>query len=471
MANKKIIWGSVFIVLLLFSIGAFHLLENQTVCSVTIESKEKLSQICAQKTYMEYIDNAKDLILFEKQPVPYDKESNCFYICQDMYGEKYDGVISAVSDDISIWIEDDDYSRNKKDALSQGHSFSLWIATKDRYAVCRLIFTGLPIVELHTDAEPGTEYRSGNIDVWNPQDGEIKAISGKDSCSLIKRSENLETYTVKLTDKKSVENRKMSLLDMGKYDAWKLYAVSAKDKTYIRSMLAYTLWNRINSVEKLDKPCRYAELIVNDEYQGLFLLTPRVDEDFMVLDEGGEVIHIEIDKTENVSGKESFYETEALNIDNLTEYFLFLEMTYAYENIMDDLYLIRDGKSGRSFLVPGKIEYSLGIFPNRMQYLSWRMEERILTGKDLGITDEEMCRYLKKETGWMWRSLRQESLSDDVLITMINEQKQYLSAAGFAARSVSHNSEADSYERSVGELTEYLLERMEVLDKYYDAEE
>lgn len=469
MANKKIIWGSILIVLLLFSLGAFHYLENLTLCSVMIENTEKLSRICAEKTYMEYVDNARDLILFESQPIPYDKESNCFYICQGVDGKKFDGVISAAAKDIDIWIEADEYTRNKQEAVNQGHHFSIWIATKDRFAVCQIVFTGLPVVELHTDKVPGKEYGNGNIDVWNPEDKAIKAISGKESRSLIKCSENLETYTVKLIDKKSKENRKLSLLDMGKYDAWKLYAVSTKDKTCIRSMLSYSLWNRINSIEKLDKPCRYAELIVNDEYKGLFLFTPRVDNDFMMLDEGGEVIHVEVDKEE--SDRASFYNEESLYFDNLTEYFLFLETTYAYENIFDDLYIIRDDKSGRSFLAPGKIEYSLGIFPNRMHYMTWQMKERILTGKDLGIADEETCSYLEKQAGHLWRSLREESVSDDVILSMVDEQKQYLSAAGFIARSGIDNSEPGLYERSVGELTEYLLGRMEVLDQYYDAEE
>lgn len=103
--------------------------------------------------------------------------------------------------------------------------------------------------------------------------------------------------------------------------------------------------------------------------------------------------------------------------------------------------------------------------------MTWQMKERILTGKDLGIADEETCSYLEKQAGHLWRSLREESVSDDVILSMVDEQKQYLSAAGFIARSGIDNSEPGLYERSVGELTEYLLGRMEVLDQYYDAEE
>lgn len=471
MANKKIMWGGIIIVLLLFSVGAFHILENMTLCGVAIKDGDKLAQLCAGKAYMEYVDNAKDLILFERQPIPYDKESNCFYICQDMDGKKYDGSITPASEDIDIWIEADDYSRNKQDAVSQGHSFSIWIATKERYAVCQIIFTGLPVIELHTDAAPGVEYRSGSIDVWNPDDKTIDAISGKASQSLIKCSENMETYTVKLLDKESVENRRLSLLDMGKYDAWKLYAINAKDKTCIRSMLAYTLWNRINSIERLHKPCRYAELIVNDEYKGLFLLTPRVDDDFMMLDEGGEVIHVETDKTAAMGSADNFYETEDLYLDNLLEYFVFLETTYAYENIKDDLYIIRDSSHKDSLLMPGKIEYSLGIFPNRMQYMTYQAQKRILTTEALEIANEERHQYLAEQAGELWKRVRKEAISNDVLLTMIKEQKAYLNAAGYIARSGINGSEPDFYERSIGELTEYLLGRMEVLDKYYGAEE
>lgn len=482
LADKRKVWGGVLIILLFCSVITFHILDNGMLCNVKVKSEEKLLQMYSDKLFVEHAVNTKDLLLFDGQSIPYDEETNCFYICQNIGNEEYSGTITAAAEDIAIWIVKDEYVHEPEESLRQGHSFSVWVASKDSYTICHIIFTGLPVIALNTESEIGAEYLSGNIDVWNPDDDEIGAVSYKESRMQLKCSESMETYTAKLMDQEGVNHRKLSVLDMGKYDAWKLYAVSEKDITCIRSMLSYLLWNRINTIEKFNRPCQYAEVLVNNEYKGLFLVAPRIDDDFLELGETGEVISVkQPENTADTSGghpesdmaysAEDAYAVETLYLDNLADYFLFLETTYAYQNVSDNFYVIWDSTIEQSFLLPGKIEYSFGIFPNRLQYMTWQMQEKVLAPQLLEIegafSDEEIGQRMEQR----WKILRSEELSNDELLRLIDELQIYLNESGYVARCGNAKDNPNSHAESIGELINYLTVRMEVLDRYYGTGE
>lgn len=482
LADKRKVWGIIFFILLFSSVITFHILDNGMLCSVRLMSEEELMQLCSDKVFVEHAENIDNLLLFNSQSIPYDEETNCFYICQNIENEEYSGTISTVSEDIDVWIVKDDYAHKLRDAVGQGHSFSVWIAAGDSYTICNIIFTGLPVVELNTEGEIGTEYIFGNVDVWNPSDKEAGIISCKKSRMQLKCSESLETYTTKLTDEEGVNHRKLSLLNMGKYDAWKLYAVSEKDMTYLRSVFSYLLWNSINTTEKFDRPCQYAEVIVNHEYKGLFVVAPRIDDDFLELGETGKVISVKLPEDQaGISGEYSeddtvysakeAYAVETMHLDSLAEYFLFLEMTYAYQNVSDNFYVIWDSTGKQSFLMPGKIEYSFGIFPNRLQYMTWQMQDRVLAPQLLEFEGAFSAEDIKQRMVQRWQALRNEELSNDELIRLIDELQIYLSESGYVARCGNLKDNPDFYAESIGELINYLTARMEVLDRYYGTGE
>lgn len=480
--DKRKVLGGIFIISLFCSVIIFHILDNGMLCSVKLMSEKELMQMCSDKIFVEYAVNIDNLLLFNGHPIPYDEETNCFYICQNIENEEYSGTINTVSEDVDVWIVKDDYTHKLKDAVRQGHTFSVWVAEKDSYAICHIIFTGLPVVELDTEGEIGPEYIFGSIGVWNPNDKETGIISCKESCMLLKCSESLETYTTKLMDQEGVNHRKLSLLNMGKYDAWKLYAVSEKDTTYLRSMLSYLLWNSINTAEKFNRPCQYAEVIVNNEYKGLFVVAPRIDDDFLELGETGRVISMkspgngagmsgEYSEDDTVYSAKEAYGVETLQLDNLAEYFLFLELTYAYQNVLDNFYVIWDSTDQQSFLMPGKIEYSFGIFPDRLQYMTWQMQDRVLTPQLLefeGVFSDEGIRQRMVQR---WKALRSGELSNEKLLRLIDELQIYLSESGYVARCGAAKGNPDSHAAGMGELINYLTVRMEVLDRYYGTGE
>ena len=177
--EKRKVLGCVLTIFLFCFIITFYILDNSMFCNIMIMSEEKLMQMCSDKIFVEHADNAGNLLLFNGQSIPYDEETNCFYICQNIGNKKYSGTITAASKDTDIWIVKDDYVYKFEDAVKQGHSFSVWIAEKDSYTICHMIFTGLPVVALNMEGAVGAEYLFGNIDVWNPDDEEMGTLSCK----------------------------------------------------------------------------------------------------------------------------------------------------------------------------------------------------------------------------------------------------------------------------------------------------
>lgn len=470
MADRRIAWGIALIAALCIFLGWSGKWEESRLLGVAVADAEKLGGLCGNRQYVEKPENAAQFLCFMDKPVPYNKETNTFYIIQNADTENYEGQLTA-PDGVTLFFEGE--KTDKQATLEQGTQFSLWIMTKYKYTVCHLLFTGLPVVTADTDGGIGTEYKEAKVTVWEPYNEEIRTIAVKNTNALAKASASGETITLKLMQDDGINRQKLQFLSSGKYDAWKLYKVSEKDDSFIRSMLSHTIWNGIQP--DLQNACFFIELVADGVYQGLYLFSPRIDDDFFG-EEGVSVFHIEEDGEQEISA----VAWEKLEPENLSGFAAFLQATYAYKNRSDDLYYVVHPEG--EFIMPGRVEYSFGIFPNRLEYLSYHASERILTAAELPIP-EEMTGKLEKETALLWQSLRTGVLSDDTLFEEIDEMEAALKQSGFIARSGMNDTNGDlssqdngdnpsyteRYGRIMDEFKEALSARLLAADSYYDA--
>ncbi|KAA3613775.1 MAG: T9SS C-terminal target domain-containing protein [Calditrichaeota bacterium] len=146
--------------------------------------------------------------------------------------------------------------------------------------------SNLPIVTLDTGGEiipvdsripanmriiwNGDDERNFVTDPPNDFEGRIEiGLHGQGSLGFAKNSFRIETQD------SLGENRNVSLLGMPKENDWILYAPYS-DKTLMRNMLSYTLASEINPYAPRVKFC---EVILNGEYQGVFVLTEKIKRD------------------------------------------------------------------------------------------------------------------------------------------------------------------------------------------------
>lgn len=150
----------------------------------------------------------------------------------------------------------------------------------------KLVTSNLPIVVIHTDGitipdEPKIQAHMGIIwheelqdnritDSFNHYDGNIAIeVRGSSSQMFPKKSYGLELRDSVWADKDA------SLLGMPEEEDWILYAPYS-DKTLMRNVLTFTLDGALGHYSPR---CRYVELVLNNEYQGLYVLMEKIKRD------------------------------------------------------------------------------------------------------------------------------------------------------------------------------------------------
>jgi len=144
--------------------------------------------------------------------------------------------------------------------------------------------SNLPIVVVSTNEEISSDRRVGGhmgiiwnkgnekntpSDTYNDYDGQIAIeYRGHSSLEFPKKSYRLETQ-----DQNGM-NLNARILDMPADDDWILYAPYS-DKTLMRNFLVYTLAAEINDYAPR---VRFCELIVNDDYKGVYVMTEKIKE-------------------------------------------------------------------------------------------------------------------------------------------------------------------------------------------------
>ena len=432
----------------------FLWVEANTVCGLPLGDEERLRQRYSNARYIEHPENAPELLYFEGNSIPYDTETNSFYIPQSINGRDFAGRFSVSDNGVRAWLLRDGYEHDKAAGVREGHAYRIWISAGDTVSIGNIVFTGLPVVSVTTDSGRAltTNYHEGRIGVWSPEDEDFGTISDRSSAMDVKASASDETVTCKLRTEKRRDHKRVSLLNMGKYDAWKLYKIPGKDTTGIRMMLAYYLWNEISNGERLDAPCRFVELVENGAYEGLCILRPRMDDDYFGLPDKSMLVETEDAPEETLYGK---YEPV-----NLAEYGVWLQAACAYANINDDLYILTPEKN-ESYFLPGKPEHAFGLSSKQQAYLSYQYEKRIITADDLHLTGDGAERF-EKDAAERWTKLRGTVLSDENIDAAARKLSAVLLESGFAAR-----------EGLAGSGLEMLLTQTKMryanIDAYYDG--
>ncbi|MBR1634178.1 MAG: hypothetical protein IJ682_03845 [Lachnospiraceae bacterium] len=469
MWDRRIIALGVLFFAIMAFVFVFEKSETELWMGLPIASEEELREVWGDGAFYNSLENAKKILLFDGNEMPYDKATNTFYVTQDADREAFDGNFSVARDGLEAYFLSDGYETAKSAGIAEGHIYRIWVCDGDSAAICNVVLSGLPLVsvqagdlpEKEDEAESGSgekdsanaaEYVEGEIAVWTADDEDFGGISSRISHMECKQSASGETITCKLRTKKDADSKKVSFLSMGKHDAWKLYRVPEADETGIRMMLAYQLWNECSSLDELTAPCHFIELVLNDKYQGLCILRPRTDDDFFGLPEKEMLI-----QTEDVVSTETLY--GKYRPANAADFGLWIQAACAYTNLFDDIVIIDDGRE--SLFMPGKPEYVFGSFPGRYAYLTYNSEQRVITAADNQWVDIEEAE-LDGEIALRWAEARDGFLSDNVFSAAVQERIDGLRRAGLAAR----RGIAD--DGTIAAFIDGVRRRYAYIDRYYE---
>lgn len=462
-SRSKSVWMGFLIIALGVIYVFYRYYEASEIGGIRIASAEKLERLTAGISYAEKVINAGELIRLQGQNVAFDKDRQTYYVSMKACSRDFEAVFQTNKD--CMYYFEDNGRKNMEEVVRSGEALRLWIIDSDVYTICRVIFTGAPTMALYTDGLMSREYGRGEAALFDPDDEEVSGISVRSSKALIKHNQKSETYSVKLTKKSYAEEKKLSFLGIGENNNWKLYKVSENDGSLMRALLASYVWNVINKDTELVRIYSWVELIVNNEYKGLYLLAPKWTAPYLGLDSGWSMA-----KPEDMAALQINELRNGVNPIQMGKYALFLQAVYAYANAADDYIIAYSGdENSRAdwLIMPDKIEYAFGGFSNKLNYLMLGDTSNIscllLEPEDMLLEAEYYDDKIMPICGELWAGLRTDGLSDEDMLFVMNEYKAYIVDSGLEKRCV----KTDAFGYYYDKLEEYILQRMAFLDEYY----
>jgi len=483
-------------------------------------------------------------VCFEDVLLPYDMQEIC-YLSQNC-NEEWIGRLT-VSDELKkdyfLCAAEDSYWEKKTEAMRSNHKFVIWLVGENDYYELQLVVSGMPVLAIEESRQELQEKVPYEVDpdayVYDPDIlcyGTLRLFGSEMDSeryeivqtnvryylkgAMTKRLDK-KSYSLKLLDYNEGEV-KTSLLGMGESESWKLNAL-ATDENRIREKTAAQIWEQFDSanieVEQPGPKEEYVEVVVNNQYVGIYCLLKPVDEHALNLDSNDilykmvssdltsdESIQTAIDngwkvqipirirypkKIENYhlawypirDWLNIFYNNETVDykrienkaqITNLEDATMFLMTCTASDNSFKNSYYAANVSSPGEYMMtwcPWDLDYTFGnmcdgemkdvsTFNNDYKVVYQNNEfEKLMSTDGSEIGEEFLMR---------WKEYREGFLSTDNIVGLLKKNRNYLIETGAMEREKKRWPEYGISE-DIDYLLEYQEKRMEWLDEYFEA--
>ena len=210
----------------------------------------------------------------------YDAESNTFYCTLGLEnGEEWPKIKLTTAKNVGGGLTlcfVDDYAYDAcADAIRDGYAYQIMAYTDETYSYSDVVFTGLPILSLHTAGEITTEDTPAalNLAFGNGERLEANARAHlRGNASLVR----LDKHSYKVEFTRTEDGKKkipQNVPGLGQTDEIILLAMGF-DPNMVRDRLSWSMIERIWPKDEAFAPVgrEYVEVFVNDAYQGAYLM-------------------------------------------------------------------------------------------------------------------------------------------------------------------------------------------------------
>ena len=456
-------------------------------------------------------------IEYDGYSVAYDSITNTIYIPQNIEDSNWRGKLTA--DAGELYFAEDEYWKDKKTAIAEGHLFKLYQVTEENCAFYNVVFTGMPILCLSEEDrywEEEKEIRQGFMQIYNPYSENIFYQSAE--CTYNIRGGSSWNYP-KSNYKLELQNKKLSLLGMREDDDWILNSLY-DDAGLIHNKLSTEVWHEIaerNHVKNDEgMNMEYVEVLIDHEYQGVYTLTERIDDKELSLGKRDILYKCRAERVpeehnytnentddlrpifllkypKNYSNndwtpiktwvnfflKEQFdnYDegAELLNMENAIDYNLFCMLISGSDNLRKNIFFIAEYQEDGNYSfkkVPWDLNATWGNPWVDIEECNFTLyDPAYIENVDTWCTDistlyfydEEQVSKLLLER---WRELRKEIVTKENINSIINRQFEYLNATGAYKRNYEKWTHGIEYWQEEY-IYEYVDKRIDFLDGYY----
>lgn len=456
-------------------------------------------------------DMQRDLsgsFLYNGQKAAVDAENRTIYIPQkirpETKPEDLAGNLKLSSSAYWIAFAPDEAFGDLAAAVAENHRFRLYAAGWfGGYTEYHVVFTTLPVLRIDGEFfeydEREREVNRGSMCLWDPEDPETGLYTTEESNAHWHVrggwSSNMEKTPFKLNlKKKTGTNKNLSMVGLGADDDWILNPMNLDD-TDLKEKLFISLWNQradqVSWNEKMSEG-KYAEVVINGSYAGLYQLQRRIDGKLLSLGAGEvlfkgnadwdapdartayEIVHSSLTEEETYGLIEDFFagnDTDILDLDNFLDVNLFLQCAAAVDNTSykNMYYLLKTGEDGyRMHLIPWDTDMSWGTV--------WRGEGFVYDFEESRQREALRWEYnrmekiypdLDRKMAERWLQLRESLLTLENMAAILEQSQQLLDASGAQKRDVDRWGLFYEGQDSPENLCKSLEARLEWVDEYY----
>jgi len=478
------------------------------------------------------LDAQRVRLCFRGEELACDRDSMTFYLPVDMdFAEWEAGTFTSAEEEIQILPLQDYTLADKQQAVASGQAF-LFLAWDEEEQTCtevQVVFTGLPVVRMETDADLDVDtVFAGSVVFYEPcrtADWVTTSVFQAHERGQTTRAYPKKGYRVNLisvTDTGVINKNAKPVLGMRNSDSWIFYAIYT-DGTKVRDKFNIELWNRFGAVNTpydahYGTHMEYAELVVNGEYRGLYGILEPIDSTQLEISDqeylykrtfGRELLPEMFDMAEpedyltvlgmEIKGRDDAgtrqdwscfrrfakmcaaddeeFEKEAaslLNMENMTDIWLYLQMVYGEDNIYKNMFFAfkKEADGYRMYLVPWDMDLTWGnIYIDSAEELYvTSAPERAESYLEWPFADRLLklnVENIRELAAQRWQELRKDILSDAELSRLLKECTHQVQDSGAFARDAARWPDS-RHDKDYAGLEQFMETRLDFLDEYLE---
>lgn len=490
-----------------------------------VRQAEKLLKSCG-----ETLDAQEIRLCFRGEELACDRESGTWYLPVNMEVDKWEAGSFSDSGDVIRILPLQDYTvLDKQSTVSSGQKIP-FLAWKEKEAACTtiyVVFTGLPVVRMETDANLSVDTVFAGSVVFYEDCGQADWTKtsvfqaherGQTTRAFPKKGYRVNLISV--TPAGVINKNSQSVFGMRDSDSWIFYAIYS-DGTKIRDKFNTELWNEFGASDipydaHYGTHMEYAELCVNGEYRGLYGILEPIDKSQLAISEqeylykrtyGRELrteLFDEVSPEEyltalgmEIKGKDGFgtrtdwscfrryvemceaddeqFREEAeklLNTDNVADIWLYLQTLYGEDNIYKNMFFAfkKEETGYRMYLVPWDMDLTWGnVYTDE--------KEKLYTIYDFDRADKYLewpfadrlfaldAGNIREKTSERWKQLRQGTFSDRHLQELLAECIHQVQDSGAFARDAARWPDS-AHDGNYEGMIQFMKARMDFMDKW-----
>lgn len=251
---------------------------------------------------------------FAGEALAYDLAGKTFFLPISMDSTQWESGTFEADGGAEVLFTEDFTKEDKLSLLAENRAIPFYVVSESGYGKYYLKFTGLPVMAFW-----GTEHMTENGELlfemalyetdhsahWVTRCHTTSALRGNTSLTYEKKSLRLKLKEQKEDGSFQKENK--NLLGIRDDDDWILNSLYA-DNSRIRDKLAMDLWQEVGAYENpydrnFGVTGEYVEVIVNEAYAGLYLLTHPIDRKQLGMDKVSTQLAVGEDVVERIYKK------------------------------------------------------------------------------------------------------------------------------------------------------------------------